>query len=197
VGAYDGAGLIWRHAYHRVDAEGDLRVFVRLASEWEDHPSDRPKLEAAIVEQAQVLLDRPAPRRWLKVMAKAGCSPVWQPNPALNVDLADLPIAPELSNDLARWAADFDATCSDDARASGFETQRDAEEFVDIGRHLVDRLQASLRPSWHVEYMPEAIRPPGLHLRRTPRAGRWWRRIRARSAQLRRARATSMINRGN
>ncbi len=175
-GAYDGAVWIWRHAYHRVDGEGDLRVCVGLASEWEDHPSERPKLEAAIVEQAQVLLDRAAPRRWLKVMAKAGCSPIWQPNPALNLDLADLSIAPDLSDDLARWAADFDATFSDDPGASGVETQREAEEFVDIGRHLVERLQASLGSAWHVEYMPEATRPPGLRLRSSPRAGRWRRR---------------------
>ena len=35
-----------------IEAEGDLRIFVGLASGWENHASDHPELEAAIVEQA-------------------------------------------------------------------------------------------------------------------------------------------------
>ena len=41
----------------------------------------------------------------------------------------------------------------------------DAESFVRSGEELVVQLQRELGDLWHVEYMPEPIRPPGLRLR--------------------------------
>jgi hypothetical protein len=58
----------------------------------------------------------------------------------------------------------------------GFTSAGDAEEFVDAGRGIVDALQEELGPSWHVEYMPEPVAPPGLRL---ARRGRRLARLRA------------------
>jgi len=40
------------------------------------------------------------------------------------------------------------------------------------GERLVSRLQHELGPTYHVEYMPEPIRPPGVKLRARRN---WWR----------------------
>lgn len=161
---YDGASWIWREASHGVEAEGDLRTFGGLASEWEDHPASRPELETAIIDAADELLQRPTPRRWIQLRASRGCSPLWQPEPVRNIPLAELPLDIELRDDLSQWAADYDATFGGDLKRSGFVTSKHADSFVARGRRLVDRLQISLGPSWHVEYMPEPTRPPGLRL---------------------------------
>lgn len=171
VSPYDGAAWIWRKAYNRADREGDLRIFVGLASEWEDHPNQRPLLDAAIVEEARILLERHEPRRWLKVMAREGCSPLWEPRTMRNIKASELPIDDSLRSALGTWAEIYDATFLHEGEgASGFQGQEDAVAFVDRGRGLVDRLQEALGPAWHVEYMPEPTRPPGLRVRpRRPR----------------------------
>ena len=72
----EGARWIWRGASYRVQEEGDLRIFIGLASEWDDHPDTRPEIDRQIVEEAAELLDRPAPRRWLQLHAERGCPPL-------------------------------------------------------------------------------------------------------------------------
>jgi len=100
-------------------------------------------------------------------MAKRGQPPLWQYDIDGDQPAVDLPLAPDLINDLTEWAAKFDATfAGDDSGTSGFQSQSEAVEFVESGRRLVDRLQDSLGTSWHVEYWPEPVRPPGLRLRR-------------------------------
>jgi hypothetical protein len=55
-----GATELWL-AYLKVRDNGDLRVFVGLASMLDDHPEDAERIEAAIVAAARELLARPAP----------------------------------------------------------------------------------------------------------------------------------------
>lgn len=59
----EGASWIWRNAYHRIERGGYLRVFVGLASEWEDHPSYRAKYDERIVDESKILLQRTGLRR--------------------------------------------------------------------------------------------------------------------------------------
>jgi len=65
-------------AYGKVRDSGDLRIFVGLASMLDDHPDDAEQIEADMVVAAQELLARPAPRRWIKLMAVRGRSPLTQ-----------------------------------------------------------------------------------------------------------------------
>ena len=155
VASYDGASWIWHHAYHRVEREGDLRVFVGLASEWDDHPNARSNYERQIIEEAGALLAHPEPRRWVKVMAVRGAWPLWHPSPLREMGTAELPIADSLSVDFARWAAEFDVAAAEtNSGPSGFKTAADAERFAERGRTLAKRLQLELGEHWHVEYMP-------------------------------------------
>jgi hypothetical protein len=66
---------------------------------------------------------------------------------------------------LQRWNATYAKALSDWPRSGGFESERDVEQFVNAGQELVARLQVELAPSYHVEYMREPIRPPGVKLR--------------------------------
>jgi hypothetical protein len=155
IAPYEGASWIWHHAYHRVEREGDLRVFVGLASEWDDQPNARPNYERQIIDEAEIVLARPEPRRWVKVMAVRGAWPVWQPNPLREMRTSELPITDSLSADLARWAAEFDnATVEMNSGPSGFKTGTDAVRFGERGRTLARHLQVELGEHWHVEYMP-------------------------------------------
>lgn len=54
---YDGAHWIWVEAFTS-DMQDDTASFAGLASEWEEHPSDRLEIEAEIVGAAQELLHR-------------------------------------------------------------------------------------------------------------------------------------------
>jgi hypothetical protein len=164
---FDGASWIWRHVSRRIEAEGDLRVFVGLASEWEDHPEYRSSIEATIVEEARILVGRDEPRRWLTVRACRGCSPLWysRPDRAINIQSQELPIQAGLAQEITQWAADFNSTFDDDPAFSGFITAEAAVTFVERGRRIVARLQEALGTSWHVEYMPEPVAAPGLRLR--------------------------------
>jgi hypothetical protein len=157
---YDGASWIWRSAYRRVEHEGDLRIFVGLASEWEDNPEYRDQYDEDIVDEARTLLARQHPRRWVKVMADYECWPLWDPNPPKNLDPEELPISEPLRLDLTSWAAAFDQTLNrSDPASSGFASTHDAEHFVAQGRALVERLQGELGEAWHVEYMPAPTHP--------------------------------------
>jgi hypothetical protein len=164
-----GAQWIWRSAYHRVEEEGDLRIFVGLASELEDHPEDHTAIEAQIVAAARELLARETPRRWIKLMARQGSDPLtrWSSDLPTSVDARSLPITPDLLIDIERWAFDFDETYSETAEESGFASESEAEAFVARGRNLAERLQSDLGPGWHIEYMPEPIRPPGVRIKKS------------------------------
>ena len=54
VSPYDGAAWIWWKVQIRMQAEGDLRIFAGLASEWEELPNQRIEIDRAIVEEARV-----------------------------------------------------------------------------------------------------------------------------------------------
>ncbi len=55
---YEGAAAIWSRLAEADDEyPASLRVFVGLASEWQDHPEYRPGLEDDIREEAQRLID--------------------------------------------------------------------------------------------------------------------------------------------
>jgi len=165
INAYDGAQWIWWNLSHRQEREGDLRVFIGLASEWDDHPSARGELDAAIVDAARDLLTRAEPRQWVQLCASRGRSPLTASRPVdrVEIEAAELPISRELVRSLGAWSAAYDATFT--AEAPGFAAVAEAEAFVRQGRALVDDLQGQLGPTWWVEYMPEPTRPPGLRLR--------------------------------
>lgn len=61
VEPYRGAAAIWaRMAEEDEDYPEALRVFVGLASEWQDHPEYRPALEIDIREEAQRVIESAA-----------------------------------------------------------------------------------------------------------------------------------------
>ena len=61
VEPYRGAAAIWaRMAEEEADYPEALRVFVGLASEWQDHPEHRPALEADIREEAERVIESAA-----------------------------------------------------------------------------------------------------------------------------------------
>jgi hypothetical protein len=51
----EGARWIWFEASDRVQEQGDLRVFIGLASAWDDYFEGRPAIEQHIVEAAAEL----------------------------------------------------------------------------------------------------------------------------------------------
>lgn len=167
IGPARGATDLWL-AYLKTQDNGDLRIFVGLASMLEDHPEDAEQIEADIVAAARELLARPAPRCWIKLTAVRGRSPLTHSTSSgdIEVDPETLQISDGLRSGLARWDAYFAAVLSDWPAAGGFDSEHDAERFAAAGRQLVARLQDELGASYHVEYRPEPIRPPGVKLRR-------------------------------
>lgn len=152
-----GAEWIWWHVHNRIEREGDLRVFVGLASEWEDYPPGRDAIEAAIREAAVDLLNRDELRMWVKVQARNGESPVRNPRNDRPMVLSDLPISDQTRSDLTTWAQDFDRVASKPGRGpSGFASTEDAAAFVARGAQLVGIMQRELDADWHVEYMQTA-----------------------------------------
>jgi hypothetical protein len=146
----------------------------------EDHSDDAERIEADIVLAARELLARPAPRRWIKLMALRGRAPVTQtvgPDD-IEFDLDALYLSGGLRSDLARWNARFEAVLAEWPKSGGFDSEDDAESLVDGGQHLVSRLQKELGAGYHVEYMPAPIRPPGGKFRARPKAGVFRRRRR-------------------
>jgi hypothetical protein len=171
VRAARGANALWL-AHQEVRDSGDLRIFVGLAATLDDHPEAVDRIEADIIAAARELLDRPAPRRWIKLMAAVGRFPLTQTmgSDDIEVDPEALRLSDGLRFDLARWKAYFEATLSGWPASGGFDSEHDAESFVVAGQRLVMQLQDELGASYHVEYMPEPIRPPGvkLHARSNP-----------------------------
>jgi hypothetical protein len=154
-------------AYFKVRDSGDLRIFVGLASVLDDHPQDAARIGDQIVAAAREMLARPAPRRWIKLMAVSGRSPLTQaagPDQA-EVDPGALQLSAGLCSGLARWDGHHAAALSGWPGSGGFNSEQDAERFVAEGRQLAWQLQEELGPGYHVEYMPEPTRPPGLKLR--------------------------------
>ena len=155
LNAYVGASWIWRSVYHRFDREGDLRIFVGLASEWDDHPGSRTEIEDAIRRSAGALLAQDGPRAWLKLQARVGESPVIDSGKRESCAVSGLPVSDDLKRDLLVWADEFDAAqARPGSGPSGFESVKAAESFVDRGARMVDEMQRQLGVEWHVEYMP-------------------------------------------
>ena len=161
-----GATELWL-AHYKVRDNGDLRIFVGLASMLDDHPGDADQIEVDMITAARELLARPEPRRWVKLMAALGRSPLTQTvgDDQIEVDLDALQLSDGLLSDLAGWNAYFEATLSGWPAAGGFASKHDAERFVAAGQQLVSRLQDELGADYHVEYWPEPRRPPGVKLR--------------------------------
>ncbi|WP_204010032.1 hypothetical protein [Virgisporangium aurantiacum] len=168
-----GANEIWRSAFHRVEDSGDLRIFVGLASTLDDHPEDPAVIELEIVAAAKELLQRSRPRRWLKLMAQVGRSPLSRTagENRIELDPADLPIRPELVAEIEAWAAEHLEVLREWPRIGGFESEEQAEVFVQQGERLAAQVQAAVGADYHVEYMPEAVRPPGVKLSSSHRVG--------------------------
>lgn len=164
VPPYEGARWIWTKASNEVEEEGDLRIFIGLASEREDHPDAGAKIDALIIEAAKELLARAEPRRWLRLQARHGESPLsrWRPDALEPMAEGSLGLSPALVAALTSWAEDYDDTFGDDGDRSGFPSQAHAEAFVERGRTLAADLQSELGESWHVEFYQEPTRPPGL-----------------------------------
>jgi hypothetical protein len=155
IGAYEGAAWIWRPVYWRIKREGDLRVFVGLASEWDDHPGEREALERDIGEAAVGLLSRGALRQWVKLQARRGESPLRDPHSGRALALSELLISDRLRSDLTAWAAEFDRVSADPGVGpSGFASGTEAGAFVDRGAQLAGAIQTELGDDWHVDYMP-------------------------------------------
>jgi hypothetical protein len=163
VSPSSGAHWIWSEICHRIEREGDLRIFIGLADEWDDHPGDRAYLDAQIVAAAEQLVAQAEPRTWVRVQARHGMSPVAQSRSLEELPLRSLPITEDLMKTFEDWANDYDATFV--PGVEGFANEADADVFVARGRGLVARLQAELGESWQVEYMPEPRRPPGLRVK--------------------------------
>jgi hypothetical protein len=53
----------------------------------DDHPEDAEQIEADMVAAARELLARPAPRRWIKLMAVRGRSPLTQSTGPDNIEV--------------------------------------------------------------------------------------------------------------
>lgn len=83
------------------------------------------------------------------------CHPVWAGEgwSYRNVDPRDLPISDELQEELATWAAAYDATLNwSDPGASGFRTAEQQAEFDETGRRLRHRLRTELGAGHEVRY---------------------------------------------
>ncbi len=164
-----GAHSIWRLS-SRVRSEGDLRIFVGLASVLEDHPDSWPALHQQIRQEAQALLARSTLRTWVLLKADAGIAwPLWQPDPRRVLEPDALSVSESLRTELTHWLATFAANV---ARAvtpgqdrvwgqSVFPDRTQAVAFVDQGHKLALRLQGELGDQFVVEYYPEPVDPVG------------------------------------
>ncbi len=145
VDPYDGASWIWSSVYWRFEREGDLRIFVGLASEWEDHAGSRPAIEIAIREAARHLLKQGQPRRWVKLQARVGEPPLRKPRSGRANSGYELGLTEQLQGELSAWATAFDSTQANPGIGpSGFDTARSAERFVEQGARLAKALQREL-----------------------------------------------------
>lgn len=164
------ARWMWRSASLRMEPEGDLRIFIGLASDADDYPEQRQTIADAVVTECRVLLERQRPRRWLRLQAADdGVLSLATTSDQSRCGLDELPIPDDLATRLVAWQRQWMEVMG----KGGFASTRAAEEFVAAGRALGDALQEVLGADWHVEYYPEPIRPPGVRLR-----PRWKRRSR-------------------
>jgi hypothetical protein len=153
----DTAHWIWHTMYGLTEHEGDLRIFIGLASEHGDHPSAHQEISDAIVDAAIDILNRGFLRRWICLQARPNESPLAltsierrEPIPLSGVD-----ITTDLKHRLLEWAEEFDdAQQRPGGGPSNFASPRAAEEFVRKGERLTLDLQQELGTEWHVEYMP-------------------------------------------
>lgn len=161
-----GANALWM-VYDRVLDSGDLRIFVGLASELDDRPEDNEQLSEQIMAEAEALLHRPKPRRWIKLLAARGRAPITQTaaHDDFEVDLEALEVSDALRADVSHWNGKFVDVLGGWPDCGGFSSVEEAEAFVADGERLVSRLQRELGPTYNVEYMPEPTRPPGVKLR--------------------------------
>ena len=160
-----GASELWQ-LWHRMEREGDLRIFVGLASEWDDHPKLRTKYEVDIIAEARALLSRSEPRTWIQLRVRHECPPVvwWPGGEFKSVDASALPISNRLRSDVERWSDDYGTLSRPDNPGPGhFETVADAVAFAARGRDLQVRLQEELGDGWVVEYQPVQTRWPRGH----------------------------------
>ena len=164
-----GAHRIWQLSC-RVRDEGDLRIFVGLASELQDHPDQWPALDRQIHREAAALLARSKPRTWVLPKADAGiASPLWQPVPRRVLDPDALELSDSLRADLARWLETFAenverAVTQRGQRSWGrsvFGGRDEAVAFVQRGQELATCLQDELGADYVVEYYPEPVDPIG------------------------------------
>ena len=148
VSPYEGASWIWS-VHDQLQREGDLRIFVGLASEWDDHRAYCSEYDKQIIEAARGLLARVELRRWVKIQAWSGRWPLWERDRNLTDD--ELPLTDELRHDLATWAADFDSAQRECGPGPlNFPAQTDAEALVERSSALAARLQTELGDAWHV-----------------------------------------------
>lgn len=159
---FEGAEWLWRSASYLAEPEGDLRIFIGLASEFEDHPEDANVLGPEIVREAAALLARDAPRRWIRVKADPHQAlSMWTTGGAIAIDHGSLALPEALESRLVSWSREWRAVLA----AGGFTSVEHAEGFVGTGRLIATALQDHLGPNFHVEYYPEPTRPPGLRVR--------------------------------
>jgi hypothetical protein len=153
----DTAHWIWHTMHGLTEHEGDLRIFIGLASEHEDRPSAHQEISDAIVDAAIDILNRGFLRRWICLQARPNESPLALTSIERRelVPLSGVDITTDLKHRLLEWAEEFDEAQQRPGRGpSNFASPRAPEEFVRRGERLTLDLQQELGPEWHVEYMP-------------------------------------------
>ncbi len=81
----------------------------------------------------------------LKLMADYDCWCLWDMDIIENIDPETLPISKNLKQKLQKWEIDYNATLvRDNPIESGFKTDDDFKNFVDIGWRLFEQLCAEL-----------------------------------------------------
>ncbi len=151
------AHWIWRPMADLVEDDGDLRIFIGLASEHEDHPSAHQQIVDAIVDASNDILGRGILRRWICLEATEHESPIRLTSQTARrrIPIAEVGVTTELQQRLRSWADRFDQAQRRPGRGpSNFKSIHAVEEFVADGERLKLDLQQQLGASWHVEYMP-------------------------------------------
>jgi len=85
--------------------------------------------------------------RSIRISADYECYPLWEANPGIvgNINPADLPISPELIDQLMSWANTFDKTLNmDDPVNSGFQNDQEEFSFREEGLILAEKLKNEL-----------------------------------------------------
>lgn len=163
-------GADWIRSRGDVEDEGDLRVFSAAFWNATENPRYRAAMEVEVVRAAAELLRHPVPRRWIRLHATTAGSPITRHHGAtgetLDVTAGDLPLSEGLRADLALWNDDFIDAVMGWPRAGGFDSRGHVETFVRRGESLESRIRDELGAGYHVEYLPEPTRAPGVKLSR-------------------------------